>query len=93
MPELAYDLLCGGEAARKSSQPGISIEATARLSFPTCDYLSWRVTGFFEDLTQLRGQPRKDRKASHLPGSPSRPSSSTAVATERSAIPGRSQPA
>jgi hypothetical protein len=28
MPELAYDLLCGGEAARKSSQPGLSIEAT-----------------------------------------------------------------
>jgi hypothetical protein len=52
MPELAYDLLCGGEAARKSSQPGLSIEATVVQGclFPTCDYLPWRVTGFFEDL-------------------------------------------
>jgi hypothetical protein len=35
MPELAYDLLCGGEAARKSSQPGLSrddISSSANLA-------------------------------------------------------------
>jgi len=49
MPELAYDLLCGGEAARKSNQPGLSIVVAVVQAclFPTCDYLSWRVVGFF----------------------------------------------
>jgi GTP:adenosylcobinamide-phosphate guanylyltransferase len=38
MPELADDLLCGGEGTRKSSKPGLSIAATplCKLVFSPC---------------------------------------------------------